>query len=129
MKYIQLFEEFNENIHNTASMGGILSNHYKEDRAAIDQISELIKKGTNKEDAILKIANQLGYRITYLTKIYDKSVNEELAESNINEKEKDYYLYDLAKNIYDTLKSKGAEIGNASIPIIHKVLKSHFEKL
>lgn len=76
--------DIKENIHNTAQMGGIFSNHQAEDKAALDKIDELIKNGLPPDKAIEKIANEDNYRLPYLTNLYNNSKGiEELDVHNI----------------------------------------------
>lgn len=75
-------DEMEESIHNTAQMGGILSNHQAEDREAIKVIKDKISKGLSKglskeeaiEDAIKATAEDYNYDPDYLTKLFNNHI-------------------------------------------------------
>jgi uncharacterized protein YoaH (UPF0181 family) len=68
---------FNENIHNTAQMGGVLGGgrnyaaEAEEDKEAAHKVEKLIQSGVSKEEAIKKIADEYKLRPRYLSKKYD----------------------------------------------------------
>lgn len=64
-----------ENIHNTATMGGILGGRNyaaeaEEDREAVAEIDALVKSGTSLEDAISKISEKYRLQWFYLDRLY-----------------------------------------------------------
>jgi len=78
-----------ENIHNTASMGGILGGrNYKaeaeEDKAAAFEIRDLIKSGTPEGEAIEQISEKYKLRPDYLKRKYALYVKD-VKENQINE--------------------------------------------
>jgi len=73
-----IVEAIKENIHNTASMGGVLGSgrnwdkEAEEDKAAVADIVQLVKDGTPEEQAIEIISNKYGLRSQYLVKKYQR---------------------------------------------------------
>ena len=65
--------EMNENIHNTAQMGDIMSNKQREDSSAIKSIDLKISNGLSIDDAIEAVASEGNYYPAYLKKIYGQS--------------------------------------------------------
>lgn len=80
-----------ENIHNTASMGGVVggrnySKEAQEDKEASLEVRDLIKSGISKEEAISKISNKYRLRPEYLKRKYTLYTNDDTSlEENINE--------------------------------------------
>jgi len=66
-----------ESIFNTPQMGGILSNHYAEDKAAVSKVKILVSKGIPEDEAIEKIAEKHGLRVEYLAKQVRMSTSRE----------------------------------------------------
>jgi hypothetical protein len=67
-----------ENIFNTAQMGGILggrnySKEAEEDKAALKDIKTAIANGVSVEDAIKQISDKYQLRSDYLQKVYDRN--------------------------------------------------------
>lgn len=107
------FKLFNENIHNTAQMGGILgSRNYsaedEEDKEAVSKIKALIQSGVDKEEAIEKIADEYRLRSSYLSRKYNlyKNITEAKAEEKKISKEVEEYEEKSYDNQY------GAETGD-----------------
>ena len=91
-------KDIEENIHNTAQMGGILggrnfSAEAEEDKKAAFEIEDLIQSGEPKEEAIKKISNKYRLQPSYLSRKYNlyvlkgkKEVEElDLYEAEVNE--------------------------------------------
>ena len=97
---------FNENIHNTAQMGGILGGRNwaaedKEDKEAVFKIKALIQSGVDKEEAIKKIADEYNLRYGYLNKKYDFYTSKNITEAKAEEKETTKEVTDMATRGYD----------------------------
>ena len=98
------FSIFNENVHNTAQMGGILgSRNYsaeeEEDKEAVSKIKTLIQSGVDKEEAIEKIADEYRLRSSYLSRKYDLYKN--ITEAKAEEKKVSKEVTDIEENNFD----------------------------